>query len=71
MHELGFDNRDVCVEQLSVLHSKYLDLLRDVIPLILEPSGEKIEGIKRMEFRDDFPYQRELRYSCLRNTTRG
>lgn len=49
MHELGFDNRDVCVEQLSVLHSKYLDLLRDVIPLILEPSGEKIEGIKRME----------------------
>lgn len=49
MHELGFDSKDVCIDQISVIHFKYLELLRELIPLILEPSDEKILTIKEME----------------------
>lgn len=51
MHELGFKNKDVCIDQLSALHSEYLELLRYVIPLLLEPSDEKIKEIKKMELQ--------------------
>ena len=49
MHELGFSNKDVCIDQLSAIHTEYLDLLKELIPLILEPTEEKIKEIRKME----------------------
>ena len=49
MHDLDFSNKDVCIDQLSAIHTEYLDLFKELIPLILEPTDEKIREIKKME----------------------
>ncbi len=49
MHDLGYKDKDVCIDELNSLHSEYLELLKYVVPLILEPSEEKIKEIRKME----------------------
>ncbi len=49
MHDLGFNPKDVCIEDLTLLNGEYLNLLKQVIPLILEPSDEKIKGLRSKE----------------------
>ncbi len=49
VHELNFSNKDVCIEQLSSINTEYLELLKELIPLILEPTEEKLKEIRKME----------------------
>jgi phosphate:Na+ symporter len=49
MHELGISSKDVCIEQLGTVHSKLLDLIRALQPLIEEPSNDGLKYLKSME----------------------
>lgn len=51
MHTLGVAKKDVCIDQLSSIQSEFLDLVRELIPLILEPSEEKLKSIKERELK--------------------
>ena len=49
MHEIGFAEKNVCIDHLGKIHSEYLELIGELIPLILEPSDEKVKSIKDRE----------------------
>jgi len=51
MHSIGVAKKDVCIDQLSSIHSEFLDLFKEVIPLILEPSEEKLKVMKERELK--------------------
>ncbi len=49
MHDYGAKDRDVCIDQLAIVNSRLVNLMRNLTPVIMKPNSRNIDNLNRLE----------------------